>query len=97
MSVVKELEAADSNIVTLAISPKGKWLASGYNDDVMRIWSVPDGKLHKTVNQPGYVRGLAFSPNGKFIRCFIDLDACFPDKYGVTYKYQRALGGSHCA
>lgn len=53
-------------ITSLSFAPDGKRLASGGNDNIARIWSVPDGKeLHKFHGGPGlWVDGVAFSPSG---------------------------------
>lgn len=59
--------AAHLNTVSaLAFSPDGKTLASGSHDKTIKLWSVPDGKLLKTLKEhASVVSGLLFSPDGK--------------------------------
>jgi WD40 repeat protein len=50
----------------LAITPNGKLLVSGGQDKLVRLWSLPDGALLKTL--PGHTGGvlaLSISPDGK--------------------------------
>jgi len=54
----------------LAISPDGRILASGkgHKDKIVRLWSLPDGKLLNTLGEhPGTVTCLAISPDGRFL------------------------------
>lgn len=58
-------EAHDGWIRALAVSPDGKWVATGGNDSVVRIHSVEDGKLHAELDHPTRIYSLAFHPDGK--------------------------------
>ncbi len=68
--LVKELLESDDSVLTVAVSPDGKRIASGGCDRLVRIWEVGDGieraKLTDSIeNHADWVFGLAFSPDGK--------------------------------
>jgi WD40 repeat protein len=55
-------------IRALAVSPDGKQLFSGSDDKTIKIWSLPDGTLMKTIpGHQGYVLALAVSPDSKWL------------------------------
>jgi WD40 repeat protein len=59
---------AKSAVVCLAVSPDGSLLASGHLDKVIRLWKLVTGeKLATLKGAAGEVRGLAFSPDGKWL------------------------------
>ena len=50
----------------LAVDPKGRWLASGGDDGVVRLWSVTSGKLEREWrDHDAHVLSLAFHPGGQ--------------------------------
>lgn len=51
----------------VAFSPDSKILASAGVDSVVKLWSVPDGKLIAALRHPMGVTAIAFSPDGKFL------------------------------
>jgi WD40 repeat protein len=57
-----------SQILTVAFSPDGKWLATGDVNHEIRLWQVSDGKqlLSCRVDE-GWVWSVAFSPDGRFL------------------------------
>jgi WD40 repeat protein len=58
--------AHDKEIYSLAVSPDGKWLFSGSGDNTIKIWSLPEGALIKTLKgHSDSVRSLAVSSDGK--------------------------------
>ncbi|TMQ35780.1 MAG: hypothetical protein E6K70_00350 [Planctomycetota bacterium] len=50
----------------LAIAPSGELLASGGADNRVCLWSLPDGKLLKTLDRhSGWINSLAITPDGR--------------------------------
>jgi WD40 repeat protein len=50
----------------LAVSPDGKTLASCGNDHLVKLWSIPDGKLVRELSGHAcHVYNVAFHPNGR--------------------------------
>lgn len=50
----------------LSVSPDGKTLASCGNDHLVKLWSIPDGKLLTTLrSHEWHVYNVAFHPDGK--------------------------------
>jgi WD40 repeat protein len=49
------LEGHTDDIRCLAISPDGQVLASGSNDNTVRLWDLPDGLAFKTLREPARV------------------------------------------
>jgi WD40 repeat protein len=63
--VVSRVHAHRGWIRCIALSPDGRWLASGGNDRVVKIWSVSDRKLVGEMTGHQYdVCSLAFHPDG---------------------------------
>jgi len=61
---------ADSDIVinAFAWSPDGRIFVTGGEDKAVRLWSMPDGKLLRTLsNNPFAVKALAWSPDGQHL------------------------------
>ena len=54
-------------VFSLAFSPDGKTLASGSEDNTVRLWQVTSGKLLDKFEHPASVRSVIFSPDGKFL------------------------------
>jgi WD40 repeat protein len=54
-------------VMTVAWSPSGEWLASGGNDNRVRVWEVTTGRLISTLRLYAWVDSLAWSPDGKYL------------------------------
>jgi len=63
---IKSLPRHERTVYTLAMSPNGKVLAS-INGDMVRLWSLPEGKaLHEGI-LVGSFGAQALSPDGKLL------------------------------
>ena len=55
-------------VLSMAISPDGKTIATGSCDHKVRLWEITDGTLLRTLTGHGdYVTDLAFSPSGELL------------------------------
>jgi WD40 repeat protein len=64
----QNLEAHKGWVRALAMSPDGKTLASCGNDHLVKLWSVPEGKLvRELLGHDCHVYNTAFHPGGKFL------------------------------
>ncbi len=94
--LAKTLTGHTGPVTALAVAPDGSVAYSGGDDKTIRAWSMPDGKLLRTLIQPAPVRAVAILPGGKsiasgggdgLVRC---LDAALG-------REQIALKGHHAA
>jgi WD40 repeat protein len=59
------LEGHSAGVLSVAFSPDGKTIASGSVDDTLRLWSVSQNRLIRTMQgHPFPVGEIKFSPNG---------------------------------
>ena len=70
--IERVIPARTHGIKSLALSPDGKWLATGGDDRVVRLWEVASGKcVHELPAAKkklrGRITGLAFSPDSKHL------------------------------
>lgn len=65
-TAVRTIEAHRGWVRALAVSPDGRTLASCGNDRLVKLWSIPDGKLlRELVGHDCHVYNTAFHPDGK--------------------------------
>ncbi|MFQ5734094.1 MAG: WD40 repeat domain-containing protein [Planctomycetaceae bacterium] len=65
---LRSVDAHRGYVRGVAISPDGKLVASGGNDNMVRVWSADDGRLIKEL--PGHTRhvyNVKFDPSGRFL------------------------------
>ncbi len=80
--IVRELPGHESNVYSTFFHPTGKFLLSGDLNGQVKQWDVASGKLIRTFDAKelhsynggqqvhyGGVRGLAISPDGKYLAC----------------------------
>lgn len=71
--VVQEVKAHVSTknvapIIGAALSPNGRWLATGSEDSKVKIWNVASGQLQQTLEgHATSITALSFSPDGQFL------------------------------
>jgi WD40 repeat protein len=58
---------ADEEQEIAVFSRDGRWLASGGEDDVLRVFEAETGKLTKTIPHPAGIDALHWSPDGRFL------------------------------
>ncbi|GBC77118.1 Microbial collagenase [bacterium HR08] len=62
------LSGHTGSVISVALSPDGKLLASGSDDQTVRLWEVATGNLVRTLSgHTDWVRSVAFSPDGKLL------------------------------
>jgi len=65
---LEELGEKSKRQGSILFSQDGKWMASGAEWNELKIWSLPDGKLHKSIKTHfSGVRALVLSPDNKSI------------------------------
>jgi len=56
--------AHDGSVTALAISKDGKMLLSAGEDNIIKVWQLPDGALMKTISDVPATSSLSISPKG---------------------------------
>jgi len=65
---LKTLPGHSGDVYSIAFFPAGKYLASGGEDDAIKIWDVKTGECLRTIKtSSGNVRAFSISPGGKLI------------------------------
>jgi WD40 repeat protein/serine/threonine protein kinase len=65
--------------------PRGRWLASGSDDNTIRLWELPTGRLLKTLEgSSGCIASVKFSPDGSLLAgAIIEDEETKPDRVHV--------------
>ena len=58
------LQGHTRGVFSVLFSPDGKVVASGANDNTIRLWNVATGEALNTLSHPGAVNSMSFSPDG---------------------------------
>lgn len=66
---VGELHGHASSVLSVAISPDGRFLASSGEDPIIIIWDMQTGARLKTLagHEQGWLSALAYRPDGQAI------------------------------
>ena len=62
MREIQCIEASDTHIYDVAVSPDGELIAASDQNFTVRIWNAKDGSEHLMLSQIGWANGLAFRP-----------------------------------
>lgn len=62
-----EMAHSKDEMLTVAFSPDGRYLAFGGTNATVEVRDLEDGKTVATMTHGGWVNGLAFSPDGKLL------------------------------
>lgn len=65
--LVKSWQAHQTPISTLSFSVDGQRIASGSDDQAIKIWDINGSLQHTLIGHSAKVTGLSFSPNGEFL------------------------------
>ena len=95
----QELAVHDGPVRTVAFSADGKQVASGGQDNVVRIWDTKTNKARQVLRgHASHVRDCVFTPDGKKLLS-VSRDGLVkrwnPETYGETLVLGRALGAGH--
>ena len=68
------LRGHTSYVYPVALSPDGRWIASGSWDNTVRLWDAMTGESCAILPHPGSVRALAFGPDSSWLvsGCYLD-------------------------
>ena len=65
--VVKQFEYVPKQVIRIALTPDGKYLAAGCEDGTIKLWDVAGGKDLLTLSLGHRVNSLVFSPDSKWM------------------------------
>ena len=76
--LVTTFEGHGGNVLGMALSPDGQWMASGGDDTTLRVWDTKSGRqLHMTGGGNDFNRTIwwvAIAPDGDTVACFMQND-----------------------
>jgi WD40 repeat protein len=67
-SLIQTLAGHSNSVMAVAYSLDGQRIASGSNDNIVRVWDATTGQMEQTlIGHSDWVSAVAFSPNGRRI------------------------------
>ncbi len=67
MEMIQELEGHQGRITALAYSPDGRWLISGGEDGLLRVWNLESGRLQTFLELDVPIRDVVWPSHGHFL------------------------------
>jgi WD40 repeat protein len=91
---VRILESPNTEAWSVAYSPDGEHIVSGFADGTIRIWDTATGMQQHTLNgHEGRVRSVAFSPNSQLVAS--GSDDCTVRLWDITTGTQQYVMNGH--
>ncbi|TFY53084.1 hypothetical protein EVJ58_g9648, partial [Rhodofomes roseus] len=95
-AIGQPIQGHTKDVLSLAFSPDGKFVASGSADTTVRVWSFEHGRLggHRVLKgHIGLVKSVVFSPDGHLLAsASSDGDICIWDAAQTTTGHTDSIG-----
>ena len=89
--LLMEIHEHSGPVYAVAVSPDGKWMASGSQDKTVKVVEMQTGRVKWTLSGEEKINSVAFSPDGSLIAAG-DGDPFANDKTGTIRLYSTATG-----
>jgi WD40 repeat protein len=66
-TTIGTIPITDKAVTSIAISPNGQLIASGFDDGTISIWKLADNSLQYTLEGFRSISSIAFSPDGQLL------------------------------